>query len=1335
MPDYDLTGLSTRSFEQMIQALSYKILGPGLVIFGDGPDGGREATFSGHLSNFPSTTDCWDGYVVVQAKFCQRPKGKPREDAQWALKELTKEIEAFTAKRSKRTKPEYYIFVTNVVLTPVQRNGGKDKATDLIRKYSKALGLKDSRVWDYDQLCRYIDADQDVRNAYRTWITPGDVLAKLASTLEKSNPDFTKTMLNFLQKELLDDHYSKLEQAGHAPENRVPLENVFVDLPTFPERLSEAPKEGEDQKPLPAGFLDVILKKGMMCLKSDEAFSQKASRRQGQVLQQTEPGRYVMIGGPGQGKSTLSQFLCQIHRANLLKTRRGLDKDAKDAVKSIIIQCKRQGLDASSARRFPFRIELARFAKVLATQKETSVSSILSYIAFVIKERTDSQVTSEDLRIWLHDYPWLLILDGLDEVPASSNRSQVLDAIRDFQVDIATCEADVFLFATTRPQGYNEEFSSKRYEHTWLAPLSIARALHYGTTLIELTYQHDIQRKKEVLSRLQDAAKVDATMRLMESPLQVTIMARLLAQIAKPPQERYKLFQQYYKVIYRREIERNVPVLSQLLRDYETDIDAIHYHSGLLLQIESEKTQHTDATLSINEFKAVVSDRLNKEGHSEGVLDKLTESIVKCATDRLVFLVPSQSERVGFEIRSLQEFMAAEALMDGRDAVVIERIKAIAAVPYWQNILLFAAGKCFSERQWLRDSISNICGEMNDNPNDQLAHFVQAGSRVALALLEDGPARRQPAYSQALARRALALLLLPASQIHDDLADVYENEFEIVYREEIERFFAGQYINEQLGAWRVLLRLSIRKKIAWAQEYIKSHWPTDKEEEIKVFSLTDISEDPWMCKKFEERFFALPNLKYLYKIIPSDYDEIIKRRIFVNEHVISALKLETFWWHRRNEDAIILKLPEVVEIQFGCKSIDKTRQLLSPFSSLVNVNHYWDPLIQAAQFVTNPTKEGLSHILVEIAKCFPFTDERWPHYFYALPWPLIACLKAAETPEELILFAEQITKGKMGDYNEWKAAEKRWREKGLSVDDIRYMEDENWPIPQDIANIGFPLLLNPFIMHWKEYEPTGLIEFWKMLPGSKSRTAFAPWFFHVLTHRLLRESSRLLPTLGFDVISAHKKDLQVSYDAVTIVFQSIKKLGTAIPLLGLLGNKLKGIYGGIEQNSSLEEMVELDDFLVKAVNADSSLVGVCLLLSTIAEFRKITQTLPSSDFLIENKDPSIARAGIILSLCKPKLDGDDLRQITDTLVEKWSSDHDNLQRFLSVIHHNLMQNDIASYVLEHLLEKIPNEMIEERGYSIELMVNLLGQRVTRLQEDHIWKGMELPQGLHGILSR
>ena len=88
----------------MIQALACKVIGPGIVIFGDGPDGGREATFDGKLSDFPTTGSAWDGYLIVQAKFRQRPLEKTKENSEWALEQLKKEMDAFSKKGSKRKK-------------------------------------------------------------------------------------------------------------------------------------------------------------------------------------------------------------------------------------------------------------------------------------------------------------------------------------------------------------------------------------------------------------------------------------------------------------------------------------------------------------------------------------------------------------------------------------------------------------------------------------------------------------------------------------------------------------------------------------------------------------------------------------------------------------------------------------------------------------------------------------------------------------------------------------------------------------------------------------------------------------------------------------------------------------------------------------------------------------------------------------------------------------------------------------------------------------------------------------------------------------------------------
>ena len=111
MGDYDLSRLSTRSFEQLAQALAAKIIGPNIVIFGDGADGGIP---------YPDKDNAWQGYGVVQAKFGQRPAKDADKDGEWALKQLRDELRKFVDPEKKLRKPNYYISATNVVLTPVK---------------------------------------------------------------------------------------------------------------------------------------------------------------------------------------------------------------------------------------------------------------------------------------------------------------------------------------------------------------------------------------------------------------------------------------------------------------------------------------------------------------------------------------------------------------------------------------------------------------------------------------------------------------------------------------------------------------------------------------------------------------------------------------------------------------------------------------------------------------------------------------------------------------------------------------------------------------------------------------------------------------------------------------------------------------------------------------------------------------------------------------------------------------------------------------------------------------------------------------------------------------
>ncbi|MFC9863926.1 MULTISPECIES: hypothetical protein [unclassified Streptomyces] len=188
--DYDLTRLGPRDFEHLTQALAVRILGAGVSVFGDGRDGGREATFRGRMSfPAPDPDGPWNGYGVLQAKFRTRPLGTSA-DTKWFLKEVARELGTWGDPNSSRAKdgpsPDYMIFATNVVLSSVAGSGGIDRVDETIKELvaKHRLPLKGWKVWHFDQIRTFLDLNPEIRQTYDALITPADVLADLRRRAE-----------------------------------------------------------------------------------------------------------------------------------------------------------------------------------------------------------------------------------------------------------------------------------------------------------------------------------------------------------------------------------------------------------------------------------------------------------------------------------------------------------------------------------------------------------------------------------------------------------------------------------------------------------------------------------------------------------------------------------------------------------------------------------------------------------------------------------------------------------------------------------------------------------------------------------------------------------------------------------------------------------------------------------------------------------------------------------------------------------------------------------------------------------------------------------------------
>ena len=1345
MPDYDLSRLSPRSFEHLVQALAARVLGPGIVVFGDGPDGGREATFERKVP-FPTPVDGWDGYGVVQAKYRQRP-GDTQQDGNWAIDQLKDEIRKYTDPESKLRKPDYFIFATNVVLTPVREQGSKDRAVAVLEEFKNQSPMKDYAIWDYDQIRAFLDAYEDVRTAYTASITPGDVLARIISQLNPSPTDMYKTFVMFLERELLSDECVKLEQAGHNVDDRIPLASVFVDLPTHDESAGLRAQFLDDTNidigySGPSGhpeeaFIKEILAASSELLDPTSIGTSVISNNLDPRVPRGSRGRFVLMGGPGQGKTTLTQFICQIFRASIIagKPEDTLSAEVQSALATMKYHCDIEGINHMVVPRFPFKLALNDFATALSNSATFQVNSVLGYLSRQITNRTDSDISVDDLRRFLAAYPSVFIFDGLDEVPASSNRDQVLDAIRDFWIDASNVNADILAIATSRPQGYNEDFSPSYYQHRKLAELSHQLGWHFAQRLAEVRFRTDEDRKQTVLSRLDRAFRDDSTARLMRSPLQVTIMAALVDRVGQPPQARWSLFNSYYDVIYLREVERSIPA-SIILRDYQPDIKAIHNQVGLILQIDSERTGRTDAKLSRDRFVALVEARLATEGHPGDHLHALAQQIVEAASHRLVFLVEVEAEQVGFEIRSLQEFMAAECLMDGTDQSIRERLDEIAPIPFWRNVFLFAAGKCFAQRQELREPVRDICAELNEIDGDKIAGTYLAGSDLAIALLEEGSPRHQPRFENLLARVAIMALDTGNADLQIQLADVYEPQLQTIYQDAIALRLTSSNMVQFLGAWNCLLRI-VAVDIPWAVQLATEKWPAKQEDRLRILrSVTEPTKNPWVTDKILEHIPSTPVETFTGVL------ELESRRHWLEGRVLEPdLDAAIFVIQSRiRHHGIVNVLNTGVSYGLIGRLNANENVILPRLRHTQGWHPSWDLYKYAGDFMEAPSKRSLADALESLANFFYTEKDMLPIFQQrSLPWPIVACLNSCTNSQELLQLADKANQGELGDIDDWTAAETRWFDKGITRDDLLSMSDDRMPFDAKIGETGFPTtisMLPVLIAPPRNRANLGdVLDIFDNLSPGKTRSFVATtinWLFFVHSLGELADQESTFPNIDYQTLES--------------IYREVPP-GSVIPLLmivNLIGDSIQRVAGFFEAFKD-------KNFVLHSEGASRNRGGesVTVLRRAYMGLDEDALLLPVLGVLAENghlegqyvdiKDPKSLEtveerlAALIINLCQEKWQIDSSEQLISSAQEIGTSSGDVFNRIMTTLESSRPAGGNVDKFVVALRRLIPSDNFRAHKRYVNLLEDVLRRRTSQFADSKEAPRFALPEGVVEVL--
>ena len=728
MDSYDLTALDPGAFEHLVNLLATQVLGSGHTGFGPGSDGGRDGYFEGEAP-YPSEADHWSGRWYIQSKF-----HKPHlstDPQKWLIDQLQSELEQFSKPTTKRVWPDNWIIATNIDPSGTPMTGSFDQAETLISKARPQLAGK-FHIWGGRKILDLLATYPEAAKIYGHFLTPGHVLAAMYNQIKDQNAEAETIIRDLVVKQFGEQQYTKLEQAGSDTDNRPGIQRLFIDLPF---RANAYELNGMGMKFLVRASA-----------RNHRVDANRPDSRAWRYWNQ-HPARarvWFLKGGPGQGKSTIGQYFCQIQRAALL-----LQQEAPSVVPGVMSIAKDIQTRATeyglwpTVPRIPISIELKEYAQWLSKKGADAPKGLLTYLAERIALSVEQEVLVGTLKRMLRSQSWLVIFDGLDEVPQDVKETVASEVINFVNNIVPETGADVFTLCTSRPQGYSGQFSELDGPTLDLLPLSPDQALLCAKPVIEID-RPEVEARNN-FEILKSAMESNSVKELMTTPLQSHIMAVVVRDGGKPPERRWQLFNNFYQVIRKREANRNLPDsrVAKLLREDEALLKTVHNRLGFLLHAKAELSQGALTNLDRNEFRGLITEAVSQmiEANPQETVDVL----MAATTDRLVLVnTPDDGHHVRFDIRPLQEFFAAEFLYEGVEAEQLrQRLEVIVGDSHWREVVHFLMSALVEHGRSTELSVAIDVLESLDNREEESAlHLLQkrlgSGSLQVARLLQEG---------------------------------------------------------------------------------------------------------------------------------------------------------------------------------------------------------------------------------------------------------------------------------------------------------------------------------------------------------------------------------------------------------------------------------------------------------------------------------------------------------------------------------------------------------------------------------------------------------------------
>lgn len=710
--DYPFENLNPEKFQEFAQALLAREVTDLQCFPVAQSDGGRDiVTYSHRLLS--------QNFAIYQVKYVRKPLAE-KDTHKWLL-EIIKG-EAPKVKKLVEKGAKQFFLITNVSGTAHPDVGSIDQMNQLLER---ELGIP-SRCWWRDDLNRKLDDAWNLKWSYPELMTGPDLIRSLIeSGLSEDKERRANAIKSFVLEQFNIDQVVKFKQVDL--QNR--LLDLFIDVPALPPQNTETGKK-VDKYHQAYEYVSYTLRNrgGTTFDEHPSAYFNERNKIVGSAtlllhpIIQKETPWIVLEGAPGQGKSTITQYLCQIYRMRLLgseEVKKHLPEAYKDSEGLGVIP----EHHSNSHICLPFRIDLRDLASWLSgynpfssenkLSQSSSHKSLEEFLALLVNHHSGGlDFSAADLIAVVKRSPIFLVFDGLDEVADIEKRHEVVSTIHAGSRRLKGHALSLQVIVTSRPAAFANSpgLPESDFPRYYLDSLNKQLIDEYANKWMNAK-KLDQRDRSEVKKILREKLDQPHLKDLAKNPMQLTILLSLIHNRgASLPDKRTALYDSYVDLFFNREAEK-----TPVVKKYRDLLLGIHKYIAWVLHAEAEQLGK-NGSITQDELHSKIQIYLEEQGYEIN----LARELVTGALERIVALVSRVEGTYEFEVQPLREYFAARYLYEtarhsspgmGSSGTKPDRFDAIARNFYWLNVTRFYAG-CYDvgELPSLIDRLEDLIG-------------------------------------------------------------------------------------------------------------------------------------------------------------------------------------------------------------------------------------------------------------------------------------------------------------------------------------------------------------------------------------------------------------------------------------------------------------------------------------------------------------------------------------------------------------------------------------------------------------------------------------------------